>query len=200
MGDRPAVGSGLVCTHWIGAPKSPAADLVSNTQWDYPAQLQSGHTLGQSFTVDGLFTGVAGAFPTWVTTNSGMTLTLRRNGPGGVVVASKAFSNVPDNSWQWLTFAAQPAGSYYLEMSVPVGTIGWWSDSSDVLPGGQAYADGQPAAGDRSLQIHVPSYPDPYLMHEFTVAKPVASARAGCAGCGPTTAGPRRGSGWMVRS
>lgn len=161
---------------WIGQA-SPDSAPVSEMQWNYPAQLQSGHTLGQTFTTTGLFDGACGVFPTWVTTGSGMTLTLYSGGPGGSVVANRTFSDVPDNSTQCLTFTAQPAGVYYLQISDPVGTIGWWSDSNDVLTAGQAYADGSPVAGDRALQIHVPSYPEPQLRTDFTAAKNVAQAR-----------------------
>lgn len=59
-------------------------------------------------------------------------------------VARKRFERVRDNSWVTLTFPPQPAGLYRLEMSEPVGTIGWWSVPEDALPEGEALADGKP--------------------------------------------------------
>jgi hypothetical protein len=112
---------------------------------DRADRLDAGRTLGQSFTVvrPGL-AQVGGCFPTWYQTGTSMTLTLRRGGPGGEVVASQRFYRVADNSWQKLTFPPQPAGAYYLEMSLPAGTIGWWTSSADTYAVGTAYADGQP--------------------------------------------------------
>ena len=46
-----------------------------------------------------------------------------------------------------------PPGRYYLEMSQPVGHIGWWSYAGDVYAGGQALEADVPASGDRSLQV-----------------------------------------------
>jgi len=120
---------------------------------DRADHLDAGHTLGQSFTVDrpGL-AQVGGCFPTWYQVGPSMTLTLRRGGPAGEIVASQRFYRVADNSWQRLTFAPQPAGTYYLEMSAPAGTIGWWTSAPDTYPGGTAYADGKPVGpADRAF-------------------------------------------------
>jgi hypothetical protein len=120
---------------------------------DRADRLGAGHTLGQTFRVDeaGL-AQVGGCFPTWYQVGPGMTLTLRRSGPEGEVVASQRFYRVPDNSWQRLTFPPQPAGAYYLEMSLPAGMIGWWTSAEDTYAGGQAYADGKPVGpADRAF-------------------------------------------------
>jgi len=120
-------------------------DEFIQSRRDRADRLDAGRTLGQSFTVDrpGL-AQVDGCFPTWYQTGTSMTLTLRRGGPSGEVVASHRFYRVADNSWQKLTFPPQAAGAYYLEMSLPAGTIGWWTSAGDTYAGGTAYADGKP--------------------------------------------------------
>ena len=162
---------------WIGL-ESDAATPVNNAQQNYPARLEPGSTLGQSFTVDGEFTAVSGRFPTWQTTGSGLTLTLRREGPGGEVLVRKRFPDVVDNSWLSLEPEEPlPAGSYYLEASEPEGTIGWWSHDQDVYPDGQAFAGGEPVDGDRTLRVDVPVPPPPMLRREFSVSGRVRRAR-----------------------
>jgi len=127
------------------APLYVRREQYEHPRRDRPDRLRAGHTLGQRFTVEqpGL-AQVAGCFPTWHQAGPGMTLTLRRDGPGGEVVAARRFYRVPDNSWQSLTFPPQPPGAYYLEMSLPAGTVGWWTAADDAYPGGTAYAEGEP--------------------------------------------------------
>ena len=48
-----------------------------------------------------------------------------------------------------------PPGTYELEISDPEGTLGWWSDVSDVFAQGRAMADGAEVAGDRTLRIRL---------------------------------------------
>ncbi len=110
-----------------------------------PTRLVPGGTLGQTFTATEAFTVIAAHTPTWATTDSGCTFTLYR-GIGGAMLLQKAFSNVADNSWLELTaLSPLPAGTYYLEMSNPVGTIGWWGTEEDQLPGGGAVTNGTPS-------------------------------------------------------
>lgn len=145
--------------HWDGKPLILAnpdliADRAGTATHDRPDRLERGHTLGQSFTADKPVTAVGGCFPTWTTTGSAMTLSLYRDGPGGERLLRQRFDNVADNSW--LLLSAQPAlepGVYYLEMSEVSGTVGWWTNSADVLAGGQAFADGAPVPGDRTLRL-----------------------------------------------
>ena len=119
-----------------------------------PSDLHPGGTLGQTFTVDRPWTAAGGEFPTWNTTQSGMTLSLYAHGPGGTLLAQRRFENVRDNAGLLLESAKTlPAGRYYLEMSLPVGHIGWWGYSADVYAGGQAWEDRQIAPGDRSIQV-----------------------------------------------
>jgi hypothetical protein len=83
-----------------------------------------------------------------------MTLTLYRGGPGGPVVAQKTYTDWGDGGWAPLTFDPQPAGSYYLELSHRVGTIGWWGSSS-ATPVGQAYQNGQPLSNPKAFSLAV---------------------------------------------
>lgn len=101
---------------------------VGLNEWDTPVRLEKGGSLGQSFVVDrnGL-SSIAIRVPTWTSAGSAMTLSLFADGPGGELVATKRFENVGDNSWPTLGFPAQGKGTYYLEMSDPRGSVGWWT-------------------------------------------------------------------------
>ncbi|HET6627015.1 MAG TPA: glycoside hydrolase family 78 protein [Nocardioidaceae bacterium] len=155
---------------------------TSNAQQNYPAALATGHTLGQSVTTDRPFNRIGGSFPTWSTADSDFTLTVRRGGPQGDVVTEHRFIDHPDNSWAEVELA-QPAepGEYYLEMSGLEGQAGWWSHSDDVLAGGQAFADGKPVAGDRTIRwnptVEAHAELSSQLRKDFTLEKPVKSAR-----------------------
>ncbi len=118
-----------------------------------PAELQEGSTLGQSFTATRPFTAVGGEFPTWATTGSRVTLSLYSKGPGGTLLMQRTL-DVADNATVMLeTGKMLPAGKYYLEMSHPIGQVGWWGYSGDVYSGGQAYDTGSAVSGDRSLHV-----------------------------------------------
>lgn len=111
--------------------------------WNYPTQLQPGQTLGQSFTANQPFSGVATLNPTWGDTGGAFTLTLYDEA-GGTQIASQRFTDVANNSWNWINFAQQPAGEYYIEISDVLNTIGWWGNTGDAYDGGVAYTDGIP--------------------------------------------------------
>ena len=101
---------------------------VGLNEADTPVRLEKGATLGQLFTVDqNGMASVSAQVPTWSSANSAMTLKLFKDGPGGKIVAEKRCENVGDNSWQSLSFPARDKGVYYIEMSEPRGSIGWWS-------------------------------------------------------------------------
>ncbi|MGH1565114.1 family 78 glycoside hydrolase catalytic domain [Mumia sp. DW29H23] len=155
---------------------------TANAQQNTPASLRSEHTLGQSVTTDRPFDRIGGSFPTWNTRDSDFTLTLRRGGPDGEVVAEQRFTDHADNGWAELSLATPAeAGEYYLEMSGLEGTAGWWSHTDDVYAEGQAYADGKPVAGDRTLRWNPTVEANPEVTSQlrttFSVAKPVKSAR-----------------------
>ncbi len=110
-------------------------------------RLQEGRTIGQSFVAERSFSSVGGCYPTYMTEGAGMALSLYRGDVTGEIIASKDFRDVADNAWMMLDFPPQPAGPYYLEMSRPVGTIGWWSINDDVIPG-ESFSDGEVVVRD----------------------------------------------------
>ncbi len=146
---------------WEGKPLILAdPDLLDEREGSLnrnaPTQLATGHTLGQSFSVDRPFNAVGGTFPTWATTDSAMTLTLYRDGPEGEKVVSRRFEDVQDNALVSIRLDEElPPGSYYLEMSKAKGKVGWWSHTDASYPKGEAYADGAAVAGRRTLQVAV---------------------------------------------
>jgi hypothetical protein len=150
-----------------------------------PAALDPGHTLGQSFTAGKPFEAVGGSFPTWRTADAAMTLSLYRDGPKGERLARQRFEKVEDNAWLALSLTpALPAGTYYLEMSEPSGKVGWWSHTEDVLPKGQAFADGAPVPGDRTLRVRIANERQTRIREFFTFRKPQPDYFRGPAGPG----------------
>jgi alpha-L-rhamnosidase len=83
---------------WIGynhpLPPPPAFGKP-----DLPAQLRAGETQGQSFATDRPFRSVAALIPTFQTKNSSVTLSLYRDGPDGVLIARKRFTDQGDGQW-----------------------------------------------------------------------------------------------------
>ncbi|MCY0900051.1 MAG: GH116 family glycosyl hydrolase [Firmicutes bacterium] len=141
--------------HWLDNGQTQLTTLITfNPSGGTPVQCPSGGTLGQSFTANAPFAQVAGQFPTWATTHSGMTLTLYRGSPSGPVVAQKVYQNWGDGGWAPLSFDPQPPGNYYLELSNPVGTIGWWGSSSST-PAGQAYENGTALTNPAAFSLAV---------------------------------------------
>jgi hypothetical protein len=116
---------------WEGKPlilADPAAwrgHLQGQPEHDTPEKLLPGQTLTQWFTAGSALLSVAVSCPTWgARAGSGVTLTVRREGKA---VAEKKFTDVVDNAWQEVSFQPPlPAGDYQIELSNPVGTIGWW--------------------------------------------------------------------------
>ncbi len=145
----------------------PQGALPQNDLPNEPIALTPGHALAQSFTADKPFISVAGSFPTWQTTGAALTLTLRAEGPQGVVLASHRFEVVADNAALTLSVEQPlPAGAYLLEIAMGIGRIGWWTHGTEVYPQGRAFVDGQPVPGSRVLTI---GYADSAMakMHSF---------------------------------
>ena len=120
---------------------------------DTPVALVSGQTLGQTFRIPKgvVFSGIGVKLATWRSTTSAVTVSVSREGKA---VASRRIENVDDNGWQVVAWdAPQGAGEYLVEISEPVGRIGWWSSGKDIHAGGEAQADGKPATGDRAIQV-----------------------------------------------
>ena len=89
---------------WDGKPLILAdPELLGRTEGvatsNEPAELQGGHTLGQSFVAAEPVQSVGGCFPNWATHGAGMTLSLYRGGPKGEKIASQRFENVADCEW-----------------------------------------------------------------------------------------------------
>ncbi len=130
-------------------------------------------TLGQTFTVAQPLDSVAGCFPTWHTTNAAITLSLRREGPAGELVVRQRFEAVHDNDWLFLRPELPlPPGTYYLEASDARARIGWWSLRADGFVRGEAFANGQPAGGDRNLRIRTVDAQGDQIRRFFTFRKP----------------------------
>lgn len=131
---------------------------IANTRFDTAPKVPADGTLGQRFTVDEPFVSVGGMFPTYYTTDSSVTLSLYRDGPGGELIARRRLTNVPDNVWQFLTVGSPlPAGTYYLEQSEPAGPVAWWTNGAEVISWGQAYENGTPVGGDRTIRVLFPA-------------------------------------------
>ena len=146
---------------------------VTYERHDVPAELKSGETLGQAFMASEPFVSVGASFPTWATTGAAVTLSLHRDGPNGERVASRRCENVIDNAWLMLDLKTpQASGKYYLEASAPLGKVGWWSTTKELVPDGQAFADGVVREGDRSLRIVPASDKNNEVRDFFTFRKP----------------------------
>ena len=111
---------------WQGATLLVPRQSFASAVRQQALRLEPGHTLAQEFELgEAGLTVVEVNCPTWLTTGSGMTLSLWRweNSAWQQIVQQK-FTNVQDNRWVRLVVAPQPAGRYRVQMSDPVGTIG----------------------------------------------------------------------------
>ncbi|NYI78534.1 glycoside hydrolase family 78 protein [Nocardioides panzhihuensis] len=166
---------------WI-AHDAPIWLPTANNEQNQPAELLVDRTLGQTFTTDRPFVAAAGRMPTWNTADADFTLTLRRDGPEGDVVATERVVDHADNGWGEVRLdePAEP-GTYYLEMGDVEGKAGWWSHSGEVYEHGRAHADGAPVAGDRTIRWtpteEVEDERTSQLRKEFEVGGDVESAR-----------------------
>ena len=163
---------------WEGKPLLLAdPDLVfdreEQAKQNVPFAIAPGHTAGQTFRTERPIRSVSGRFPNWGSTNSAITLTLRREDAGGEVVAQRRFDRFKDNAWLELVLPApQPPGRYRLEASDPAGNPGWWSHADDVYAAGEALADGHAVAGDRTLRFVFADGEAARIRDFFTFRKP----------------------------
>ncbi|MGW0229837.1 hypothetical protein ACWDWO_16105 [Actinopolymorpha singaporensis] len=166
----------------LADPDRIGPDLATSDGTD-PSRLAAGHPQGQTFTADEPFLAAGGRIPTWSTTDAAMTLTLYADGPGGAVLARQRFDNVADNALVTIRLdQAAPAGTYYLEQTDPSGSIGWWTDPGGSYTGGQAYLDGRPVPGDRSLYLELAARPVSEVKDFFTFRAPQPSYFVGPTG------------------
>ena len=141
---------------WRGATLLVPRTSLASAVRQQALRLEPGHTLAQQFELGepGL-TIVEVNCPTWLTTDSGMTLSLWRWENGNwQPIARQQYRNVQDNGWVRLVVAPQPAGRYRVQMSDPVGTIGWWATPERRLPGSVPLRDEQPVEeGERCVRL-----------------------------------------------
>lgn len=126
---------------------------TSGADTTYAHELLPGHTLGQSFHVgdDVVFGSVAVKLGTYLSDHPGVSVRLMRD---GAEVAHGTFRDVKNNDWLSLPMPRRMGGGdYRVELLDPVGRIGWWSRTTDLLPRGQAMTDGDPDRGDRTLVV-----------------------------------------------
>lgn len=148
-------------------------DREENVHQESPVELQPGHTLGQSFVTERAVNAVSARIPTWQTKGSAVTLTLWRGGPGGERIVADRFHEVGDNAWLRLKLnQALSPGNYYLEASEPGGRVGWWSHGDNKFARGEAFADGNAVAGDRTLRIAFADGDTQQILEFFTFRKP----------------------------
>ncbi|GEM_PF-3362050 len=120
-----------------------------------PAPLTT--SLGQVFETTVPFNRVSMCIATYLTDNSGFTASLYQDvGGRWKVVQRQHYSNVKDNAEVVMAFSTQMAGKYRLEIAGEVGSIAWYSNTSDVLPGTNNFAieNGWPVAGDRWIKVY----------------------------------------------
>ena len=140
---------------------------------DGALELKQGETMGESFHVEKPIIQVAASIPTWNTTNSAVTLTLRKLTPEGEVITKQRFDSVADNGWLRLSLEQPlPKGDYYLEISDPKGKIGWWAETGNNVPGGKAWKNGKETSGTYSIQVVYEDDPFAMVSNFFTFRKP----------------------------
>lgn len=148
-------------------------DREENAHQETPVELQPGHTLGQSFVTERPVNAVSARIPTWHTKGSAVTLTVWRGGPGGERIAADRFHEVGDNAWLRLKLNPPLSpGAYYLEASEPGGRVGWWSHGENKYARGEAFADGNAVAGDRTLRLAFADGDTQRILEFFTFRKP----------------------------
>lgn len=128
--------------------------IAINVGIDQPDKLEPGHTLAQTIRLPegARLSSVDVRLPTWGSKTSSATISLYRDGK---LINSRRMENVPDNSWQSIDAnSIEGPAEVTVEISDPVGDIGWWSSKNDTTPVGEALSDGKPVPLDRAIQAH----------------------------------------------
>ncbi len=115
-------------------------------------KIQSGHTMGMSFTANAAIVSVGARFATYGERGAAFTMALYQGQPGSaasVKIAEQQYSDWGDGGVAHIDVPKQAPGVYYLEVSNVTGTLAWWS-SMTAAGGALAYSDGVPAADARS--------------------------------------------------
>ncbi|WP_067818342.1 alpha-L-rhamnosidase [Actinomadura kijaniata] len=150
----------------------------------FPARLEDGHTLGQTFRSRSRLTAVAVLLTAG--TGAGCVMTLHRDGPGGAVLGRRELSGL-DGQVQGRLDLPSPVegGAFYLELSRVRGELSWMGAGADAYPHGDAHRDGVREADDRWLFGIPPDPPAaPLVRAEFDVPGEVAAARLYVSGLG----------------
>ena len=134
-----------------------------NITWhDTPADIREFPSIGQTVIAEreGL-QRIAIMMPTYNNhPPCGFRLEVRLGGPTGALIASRDVTkDIGDNAWVDCALPQPPAKGSVLYIAaiappeLPRTRIGWWSTAKDSYPGGSAFADGKPVAGDRRVQM-----------------------------------------------
>ena len=134
-----------------------------NVSWhDTPADIREFGSIGQTVTV--ARTGLQRIALLMPTYNNhppcGFRLEVRLGGPAGALLAARDVpKDIGDNAWVDCALPQPPAKGSVIYIAaiappeLPRTRIGWWSTAKDSYPGGSAFADGKPVAGDRRVQM-----------------------------------------------
>ena len=118
--------------------------------FDMAQNLLDEGSMGQSFVVPeggGWLCGVWAFLTCSRQPNSAVTLKLRRDGPGGEVLASRRVDPLPENAQVSLELPKPvPPGAFYLEVGERTGACYWWGCATSVYPDGTAFLGGKPVA------------------------------------------------------
>lgn len=118
-----------------------------------PVMLLPGATLSQTVTIAAHeeLDSVAARLPTWNSKTSGVTIRLYR---GDSLLAERHLTNLVDNAYDEIKPGApQGPGEYRVEISNPIGTVGWWTYPKSPVASGSASANGKPDTGFRLMNI-----------------------------------------------
>lgn len=149
----------------LADPGYAAPQAFAHVSARYPARLEPGATLAQSFVADRPFLAAGGSFPTWATKGSGATLSLYADGRR--LTAQRKLTDMADNAPAFVESPQTlPPGRYTLELSQAVGTVGWWSDGGRIVSGGKAFERGEPVTGGRTLSLRYADGRESSLLHE----------------------------------
>lgn len=160
----------------VSHQNAPNGAVMLGVPWNKPVQLIHGHRLAEVFKAKSTFFAVGAASPTWYTTGSGDTLTLRQGaGLKGKVLACAILANATDNWWDILNLSnAAPPGVYTFDLDHPTGTaqhacpghggcstvplsgktggvIGWWENGKGASANNYALVDGKQTGGSFSI-------------------------------------------------
>ncbi len=110
--------------------------------------------LAQTFVAEAPFDGCGGTLPTSLTTDSGCSWRLFREGEEKPV-AGGHWTLLVDNAWANAYFAQQPAGVYRFELYKPTGSdVGWWGRAGNPYAGGHAIVGGV-VLDDVDFELHL---------------------------------------------